>query len=249
MRDAYRDRELDWARNLALCLSVLAWMALAAGQFRMAPTLCPCVGAGTIQSWSSMRMLLSANPPISLAAGWLLMLAAMMAPALIAPVWHIRVQSLARRRVRSTALFVAGYAAVWVAAGCVLMGIEIVAQLLAPAGLYAAGVVAITALIWQCSPLKQVCLNRCHAHRALCAFGAAADRDALKFGLEHGYWCVGSCWALMLFPMLLPQGHLAAMAIVGVFMWGERIERPRSPAWRVRGIGRALRAIGAWGTS
>ena len=62
-------------------------------------------------------------------------------------------------------------------------------------------------LAWQCSPAKQVCLNRCHALRELAAFGRAADTDALIFGATQGVWCAGSCWAWMLLPLLLPGGR------------------------------------------
>ena len=51
------------------------------------------------------------------AVNWLLMLAAMMAPVLIQPIQFVRGSSLARRRARSTLLFVAGYTAVWMFAG------------------------------------------------------------------------------------------------------------------------------------
>jgi len=245
MKRDFSEKELARAGSFALCLSGSAWIALAAGHYRLAPVLCPCMGAGSVRPSTSVHMLLAMNPPASLAVGWLLMLAAMMAPALIAPVWQIRVLSLARRRGRSIALFTAAYAAVWMVAGCVLLGIELAAELLAPSALLVATPAAIVALLWQCSPVKQTCLNRCHAHGTLSAFGAAADLSAIKFGLAHGFWCVGSCWALMLFPMLLHQGHEASMAIVGLFMWGERLERPRPPGWRIRGAGRAIRMVTA----
>ena len=56
------------------------------------------------------------------------------------------------------------------------------------------------------SPIKQRCLNRCHADPEISAFGVAADIDALRFGTMHGIWCAGSCWALMLCPMLAHVG-------------------------------------------
>ena len=99
------------------------------------------------------------------------------------------------------------------------------------------------ALIWQASPFKQRCLNRCHSHRPLAAFGIAADVDALRLGLETGVWCTASCWAAMLFPMLWFQGHFVAMAAVALLMFCERLDPPRTPAWRWRGFGTALRAI------
>ena len=95
---------------------------------------------------------------------------------------------------------------------------------------------AVLALAWQASPAKQRCLNRCHAHPPLAAFGWRAARDALALGLRHGGWCVGSCWALMLLVLLLPQGHVAGMAAAAVLMFSERLDPPRPPAWRLRGL-------------
>jgi predicted metal-binding membrane protein len=99
------------------------------------------------------------------------------------------------------------------------------------------------AVVWQFSPVKQRALNRCHAHPELAAFGAAADVAVLRFGLSHGCWCVVSCWALMLVPMLLPAGHVTAMAIVALLVFSERLDRPAAPAWRLRGCGSMKRML------
>jgi predicted metal-binding membrane protein len=190
---------------------------------------------------ASFRMLLAMNPPVSLAAGWSLMLVAMMAPAIIAPVLHVRLRSFRRLRARATALVLAAYGAVWMAAGVVLLAIELAASLFAPQSYWPASAAAAVAIVWQCSPLKQRCLNRCHLHREIRAFGAAADLDTIRFGLKHGFWCVGSCWAAMLAPMLLPRGHVPAMVLVSVLMLGERLEHPGPPSWRWRGFGKLKR--------
>jgi len=190
-------------------------------------------------------MLLAMNPPASVAAGWALMLVAMMSPVLIAPVCDIRVRSFKRRRARSIALFVAGYAAIWMALGGVLVAAGLAARMLAPQSCLPAACVSLIALVWQFSPVKQRCLNRCHAHAELAAFGAAADFAALRFGVSHGIWCGGSCWALMLLPMLLPRGHVVAMAMVAVLIFSERLEQPMPPCWRWRGLGKVKRILAA----
>lgn len=190
----------------------------------------------------SLDGLLAMNPPASMAGGWALMLIAMMSPALAPPVHHIRVRSFTRRRGRAIALFVAAYAAVWFALGGVFVVVALAIAPLAPSYLPAA-IVLLVAAAWQCSPLKQRCLNRCHAHPPLAAFGAAADIDVLRFGVTHGVWCAGSCWALMLFPMLVSGGHLLAMGVVTALIFGERLERSEPPRWRVRGFGKATRIV------
>jgi predicted metal-binding membrane protein len=219
-------RELARVRNPVLLISAAAWILL-------------------LVEHRSMHMCAHCpmNPPASLAADWVLMLAAMMSPVLIPPVRHIRLRSFTHRRARSIVLFVAGYAAIWMTLGGLLLAIELAVKPSArPAFLPAAGVVFV-ALVWQFSPVKQRCLNRCHTHGPLAAFGAAADRAALRFGVTHGTWCAGSCWALMLFPMLLPRGQVVAMAGAAILIFSERLEQPGPPGWRWRGLGKLRRLV------
>ena len=183
------------------------------------------------------------NPVSSLIAGWVLMLVAMMSPTLIAPICHIIERSFKRRRARSVTLFVIGYAAIWMAAGVVLIATRLLLNLLMPQSYWLAAGVAILAFVWQCSPIKQRCLNRGHHHRALAAFGITADWDALHFGIAHGVWCVSSCWLLMLLPMLVSHGHFAAMAGVTFIMTSERLDQPQPLTWRLRLRGKLMRIM------
>ena len=240
----YDARELARVRNWVLLLSAVTWIVLVVepGGVRMFAH-CPATGAGAMPWPASLQMLLAMNPPAFLAAGWGLMLVAMMAPVLIQPVYHIRRRSFTQRWARSIGLFVAGYAAVWMAAGGVLLAIELAVIVLAPQSYLPAAGLLFIALVWQFSPVKQRCLNRCHAHGELAAFGVAADWDALRFGITHGMWCAGSCWALMLLPLLLPRGPLLAMAGVAVLIFSEKLERPRPLGWRCRGFGTVTRIV------
>ena len=225
-----------------LLVSLLAWMMLLVDpRSIMTLTHCPVTDSGA--SAASLQMLLAMNPPASLLAGWALMLVAMMLPTLIAPIGHIVKRSFKHRRAWSIALFILGYVAIWMATGGVLLSVRLALSLLVPLSFVPAVVVGLVAFVWQCSPVKQRCLNRNHNHRELAAFGLAADLDALRFGITHGVWCVGSCWALMLFPMLLPEGHLAAMAAVSFLMISERLETPQPLSWRLRLRGKLMRIV------
>ena len=223
-----------------LLISAAAWLWLLFGPGSMLAH-CPAAGSGLVPLAASLQMFVAMNPPASIAAGWALMLVAMMSPVVIPPIRHIRLRSFAHRRGRSILLFVAGYSAVWMAVGAVLLAIAAAVRWFAPQSYLPAAGAALVAVVWQFSPVKQSCLNRCHAHTELAAFGAAADFDALRFGTRHGVWCAGSCWGLMLFPILLPQGHVAAMAAVTVLIFSERLEQPMPPSWRWRGPGKAIR--------
>ena len=182
--------------------------------------------------------------PAQLASGWLLMLAAM-TPLIVAPLRHVRERSFARRRARAMFLFAIGYGAVWMIAGMGLQAMALAVQLVASDTLICVALSASAAALWQVSPAKQWCLNRCHRHPELTAFGASADRAVFDFGLTHGAACVGACWALMLLPLSAGQGHMWTMLAVMLFVFAERLENAAPLAWRWRGPGRAIRIIAA----
>src|SRR5580704_14018519 len=116
----YGARELAWVRNPVLLIIAVTWILLLVEPGGIVAH-CPVPGAGPMPLRASVQMLLAMNPPASLAASWVLMLVAMMAPVLIPPIRHIRLRSFRRRRARSILLFVAGYAAIWMAFGIPLL--------------------------------------------------------------------------------------------------------------------------------
>jgi predicted metal-binding membrane protein len=176
---------------------------------------------------------------------WALMIAAMMAPALIDPIAYVQRQSLTSRRLRSTLAFLAGYGAVWMVLGGALLALLITIEVSSDQWQLTTIAVLVAGVVWQCSPMKQRCLNRCHARYALPAFGVAADLGACRFGAWHGIWCVGSCWALMLLPMLVPAGRGALMLLGALVVSSERLDQAAVPQWQWRGFGRVGRLVAA----
>ena len=164
--------------------------------------------------------------------GWTLMVLAMMLPKLISPIEHIFDRSLKRKRISSSLIFIAGYTLVWVILGFFMNLVIVALHSKMPGSYIPALVIGGIALIWQFSPIKQRFLNRGHDHRAIKTFGWSASGDAFNFGLEHGIYCFGAGWALMWFPMLLPQGHNLAMLLVMFIMVSEHMEHPQVPQWR-----------------
>jgi len=232
----YNARHYARLRNWVLLISLVAWIVILAK-----PIMWSCCARA--ESVMSLEMLLGLTPAASLATDWGLMLIAMMAPTIVPAFYHICISSFAARRARSTTLFAAGYGVVWMVPGSVILVIGLAIIRWAPESYLPATFVGVLALVWQASPFKQRCLNRTHSHRALAAFGAAADWDVFRMGLEHGLWCSGSCWAAMLFPILLPEGHFIAMFAVSTLMFCERLDRPNTPSWQWRGFGTAFRYL------
>lgn len=183
---------------------------------------------------ASFTTLLAMNPILPLMKGWGIMMLAMMLPVLIPPIHYLLGCSLKRKRLTSSLLFLLGYFTIWMFAGFVIVVFSILIKLFAPSPFLVPVILGTIALIWECSPVKQRCLNRNHHHPTLSAFGWSANRDALFFGFEHGFWCVASCWALMWWPMSLVGGHNLAMVAVTVFMVSSHLEHPKRPIWEFR---------------
>ena len=243
----YGSKELTRIQLVMVLAAAMAWVVLIAAPGSIAASRpCELQGIGAGPASASLKMLIMMTSPVTLMSGWLLMLTAMMLPALATPVHHIYKSSFTHRRFRSITFFLFGYGAVWILIGAMLMAIELIVLLAFPhpSEAYLAGVAALfIAIVWQCSPIKQRTLNRCHSHPELAAFGMAADLSALRFGLAHGIWCACSCWLWMLASMLLPKWDLLAMALVSLLVFSERLEQPRIPSWRPRGLGRIIRML------
>jgi predicted metal-binding membrane protein len=226
---------------------LIAWaLLLFGGSAFSLPAFCAAQAWTTVPLSVSLDLALLFNSPGQLATGWALMVVAMMLPLAIAPLWHVRERSFAARRGRSMALFVAGFVAIWMAAGAILQAVALLARWAVPMPLACLGVAIVAALLWQVSPAKQWCLNRCHQRPPLAAFGRSADLDAFRFGAWNGGACIGACWALMLPMLLIGQGQLPVMIVVTLFALAESLEDPAPLAWRWRGGGKALRILAAW---
>ncbi len=176
-------------------------------------------------------------------AGWLLMTAAMMLPTTLPLLVAFRRLSAGRAdRGRLTALVVGGYMVVWSVFGVAAHG---GARLLQGAGLhgwlapggagFAAAILGLAGL-FQFSPLKYRCLDACRSPLGF-VLGywrrGQGGRGALRLGIEHGLYCVGCCWALMLLMFVAGLGSVAWMLVLGTLMaieknvsWGRRMAAP-----------------------
>jgi predicted metal-binding membrane protein len=157
----------------------------------------------------------------------------MMPPLLSGALLHVWHRSLARRRHRAVLLFVVGYGAVWLAASLPLLVMTVLWDGIAGSSAWWPTVFAVAlAVAWQATPIKQICLNRCHGRPPLATFGLAAEADALRYGAHHAMWCVGACWALML-PPLTGTGpwHVVLMLAVTFVALVERVRAPEAVRW------------------
>ncbi|HMG47301.1 MAG TPA: DUF2182 domain-containing protein [Allosphingosinicella sp.] len=160
---------------------------------------------------------------------WLLMVAAMMLPLTAMALRHVAMRSFRARRRRAMAVFLAGYALVWVAVAPIYAAAAFAGRMLAGEGpLLPLGAALAFAALWQATPAKRRALRRCHRTAPLAPSGWQADRDGFVFGLDHGRACLASCWPLMLVAVAAGH-HPAAMLAAGLFALAERRLLPPEP--------------------
>ena len=168
---------------------------------------------------------------------WVVMMAAMMFPS-IAPmvVMFARMQSGRREREAEapaglTALFVAGYLVSWAAAGLAgyaafRAGDALFGDALSwdEAGPYLAGGLIVAAGVYQLTPLKDACLRQCRNPMMFLLTHSRPGRGgALAMGIEHGAFCVGCCWMLMVALFALGAMSIGWMAFIAALIAVEKL--------------------------
>jgi predicted metal-binding membrane protein len=186
---------------------------------------------------------------------WVTMMAAMMLPS-VAPMVLVysRVSRERARRGRAyvpTWIFVVGYLAAWTVYGLAAYGVYRAVVAADPGflawdeqGPYVAGSAILLAGLYQFTPLKARCLNHCRTPLHFVLHDWREGRlGTLRMGVEHGVYCVGCCWGLMLILFSLGVMSLVWMAVVAgvifaekVIPWGWRLTRPLAVAFVALGI-------------
>ena len=193
---------------------------------------------------------------------WVTMMAAMMLPSVSPTVMlFARVSREQSRRGQvvlvPTWLFVAGYLAVWTACGLVAYGIyrafvSAGTDWLAwdRAGPYIAGAALAAAGIYQLTPLKDVCLRHCRSPLHFLLHGWRPGRlGAVRMGAEHGAYCLGCCWGLMVALFALGVMSLFWMAVVAAVILAEKLAPDAvlgGGRQLSRGFAVALVVLGIW---
>ncbi|MGH6624601.1 MAG: DUF2182 domain-containing protein [Burkholderiaceae bacterium] len=189
------------------------------------------------------------------AIAWVLMIAAMMLPTTIPLLLMFRRITMARSDSgRLVSLVVLGFLVVWFVFGAIAHLVDSMLRSMAADSAWfvvngwTVGAIVLLGAGWfQFSALKYRCLERCHTPFAFVAsrwHGRAPAREAFRIGIDHGAFCVGCCWALMLLMFVVGMGNLGWMLALAAVMameknlpWGKHLRTP---------LGLALLA---WGTA
>jgi predicted metal-binding membrane protein len=166
---------------------------------------------------------------------WGVMMVAMMLPAMTPIVGLF--QTIARNK-REQGLpftpvwvFVAGYVALWTLTGGVGYAVDLAIQalpetfpLLRTYGFMICGVTLAIAGLYQLTPLKYLCLSQC---RSPMGFLLTSWRDgtagAFRMGVNHGVYCLGCCWSLMVVLFVVGTMNIVWMGILSIVIFVEKI--------------------------
>lgn len=185
----------------------------------------------------------------AISAMWFLMSAAMMLPA-AAPMirTYCEIADTAARKSLSVVhpmVLVAGYLIVWFAAslGFALLAVALRAVEAGGAGISpltgaAAAASLAVAGLYQFSPLKHACLEKCRNPFAILFSQWSTDpATVFRLGMKQGLWCLGCCWALMLVMFAVGVMNVFWMALIGIFVL---VEKQVSGTWITRAAGTIL---------
>lgn len=211
-------------------LSVIAWMATVYYSHGM-------------NSQMSMQMPgMEQQPSLIVEASlflgmWIVMMVAMMFPA-AAPMVIIFSNLHQNRKAKNkgfipTWVFVTGYLLVWTFFGVLAYFIDLIVGHFAMSfpnlheyGSLIGGAVLIAAGLYQLTPLKNVCLKHC---RSPLHFIMHRWREgylgALIMGMDHGAYCLGCCWGLMLVLFVVGIMNIAWMGILTLVIFVEKISK------------------------
>jgi predicted metal-binding membrane protein len=218
----------------------LAWVvAIAAQASGAAPALHhDGLIEGGLPHWAALLLFL---------LSWQLMTAAMMVPSSL-PL--VRLFWAASGRREALAAFLGGYALVWSFFGLAAYAGDnlvhaVVNRLpaLEQRPWLIAGGVLVTAGAFQFTSLKDACLKECrHPAVFLMRNYRRGTGAAYRLGRDHGVFCLGCCWAMMLVMFAAGFANLAWMAVLAAVMAYEKIGRHGRALTPVLGV-----ALMGWG--
>jgi predicted metal-binding membrane protein len=160
-------------------------------------------------------------------SGWTAMMVAMMVPATLPLVLLYR--TIARNRLASAqarvgmVALLAGYVAVWVAAGVPVYAYSLFAGWVGSLAGVLPALLLIVGGAYQFTPLKSICHARCSSPLFfLMQNWRAGAGGALQLGMIHGFECLGCCVGLMVGLVALGMMNLAWMLTAAVIIFAEK---------------------------
>jgi predicted metal-binding membrane protein len=145
-----------------------------------------------------------------------------------------------------------GYVSVWTAFSFgatavqwLLMRLMILTPMMVVSGPFASAALLAIGGVYQLTPLKHACLTTCQSPMSFLARRwRSGTSGAFRMGVDHGVYCVGCCWALMVLLFAGGVMNLVVIAALTAFVAFEKLV-PLG-VWGPRVTGAALLIAAAW---
>ena len=160
---------------------------------------------------------------------WTMMIAMMLpsaSPMILLYTALIRRTKKAKSIIRQVTSFICGYLLAWAAFSLFAAALQSQLELrdwmspmmMEATNIYLAAGILIAAGVYQLTPLKTVCLEKCRQPASFLAdYKNTWVKSPLRIGLVHGFYCVGCCWFLM--GLLFFGGIMNLYWIVGLIIF------------------------------
>ena len=182
-----------------------------------------------------MHNVWSSNDFYQLVIMWAIMMVAMMSPSIIPTVLMFATVNKAKQKnnlqYTPTYIFYFGYLIAWVLFS---LGISIIQYplhqislmnpMMASMNNYFSGLVLILAGIYQLTPYKNACLDKCRSPLSLVmSKWKDGNVGALRMGLGHGFYCVFCCWFLMAILLVAGVMNMYFVLALTIFVLLEKL--------------------------
>ena len=235
---------LQWHRSPVVVLLVLvplvSWICIVVMARDMYGSMTGASAWMMTTRWHAPHLLL-------LWAMWAVMMTGMMLPS--ASPMLLLYGAVARRSAHASAgrriyAFAAGYLIIWsvFSVGATMLQLGLAALLLVSSMMETTSptvgaTLLLIAGVYQLTPLKLACLQTCQSPLAfLMSRWRNGLSGALRMGLQHGTYCVGCCWALMLLLFVGGVMNLTVIAALTAFVAFEKLVRFGAHGAQISGV-------------
>jgi len=233
-----RERAVALASLLGVAL--IAWLYLWWDAARMASM--PMTGSMAMEAWSPGWLLMTFIM-------WTIMMVGMMLPS-AAPAILLYGSMVRKNRERGSMLppvwlFTAGYLAAWTAFSLAVTPLQaalhdgaLMTPMMVSSSNWLNGALLTAAGVYQWLPAKEACLGKCRDPLQLFLFRWRPGRaGAFRMGVEHGAFCIGCCWALMLLLFTAGVMNLLWVALIAAYVLAEKLLPAGRWTGRIAGVG------------
>ena len=213
-----RDKVITIIAIAVLVGATLTYTVLGVGMNMSAIQMTPGLGQSqmSMPKMSAMRNMAatpavwSFNYSVLMFFMWWTMMIAMMLPSaspmILLYTALIRRTKKTKSIIRQVTSFICGYLLAWAAFSLFAAALQSQLELrnwmspmmMEATNIYLAAGILIAAGVYQLTPLKTVCLEKCRQPASFLAnYKNTWVNSPLRIGLVHGFYCVGCCWFLM----------------------------------------------------